>query len=341
MPPIRVMLVDDSPLFVRAMQAEVEKQPNFVLAGTASNGQEALDRLEQARPDVIVCDVQMPRMDGIEFLKALLGRQRIPVVVISGTPGVTLTALANGAVDFIPKPASSEDREAFFKRMITTIWVAASSNVGAKAAFRGQAPHPNLKLAAPHADYVVAIGASTGGTDAILEVIRDLPTDFPPTLITQHMPAGFTTMYAERLNRECKAQVREVEDGDRLEPGLMLLARGDQHLRLARDARGLFASSKTGEKVSGHMPSVDVLFDSVARTLGPKGVGVILTGMGSDGATGLLRMRKGGAYTIGQDEASSVVYGMPRAAFERGAVATQLPLDDIPSQLVSHINKPR
>ncbi|MDL2220019.1 chemotaxis response regulator protein-glutamate methylesterase [Ruminococcaceae bacterium OttesenSCG-928-O06] len=343
MAPIRVMLVDDSPLFVAAMKSALEKEANIQVAGTAGNGQDALQQVPSVRPDVIICDVQMPRMSGIEFVKELLKTRKIPVVVISGTPGVTLAALAAGAVDFIPKPEAGEARDAFFKRMITTIRVAASANVGAKTALRqNAAPHhaPSVFTSAP-ADVVVAIGASTGGTDAIAAVIRNFPASFPGVLITQHMPAGFTAMYAERLDRECKMQVREVKDGDRLQKGLILLAAGDKHLRLRKDQKGYYASSRPGMKVNGHMPSVDVLFESVAEVAGARAAGVILTGMGGDGAEGLLKMRKAGAYTIGQDKESSVVYGMPMMAYNKGAVTKQLPLEDIANDLISHMNKMR
>lgn len=342
MAPVRVMLVDDSILFMGAMKAAIEKDPNTVVAGTATNGQEALEKVGAVRPDVIVCDVQMPKMSGIEFVKALLPRYKIPVVVISGAPGVTLSALASGAVDFIPKPGANEPKDAFFKRMLTTVRTAASANVGAKMAVH-QAAHVKVGMLVGGGarDVVVAIGASTGGTDAILAVVRDLPADFPPVVVTQHMPAGFTAMYAERLNRECKMRVREAKDGDRLERGLMLLAAGDHHLRIGKDQNGYFATSRSGMRVNGHMPSVEVLFESVAEVAGPKSVGIILTGMGGDGAEGLLKMRRAGAYTIGQDKETSVVYGMPMMAFNKGAVIKQLPLQEIPAHLINQLNKMR
>lgn len=342
---IRVMLVDDSLLFMNAMKAAIEKEPGIVVAGTARDGQEALELVPRIKPDVIVCDVQMPRMSGIEFLKALLPRYKIPVLVISGAPGVTLSALANGAVDFIAKPAAGEPKDAFFRRMITTIRGAATANVAAKSAFtKRPAPKPTdpprmLTLARVPQNLIVAIGASTGGTDAIVDVMRDLPANFPPVLITQHMPAGFTEMYAQRLNRECKMRVREAKDGDRVEPGLALLAAGDHHMRLAKDVKGYYVTSKNGMKVNGHMPSVEVLFESVAEIAGARSVGIILTGMGGDGAEGLLKMRQAGAYTIGQDKETSVVYGMPMMAFNKGAVMKQLPLGDITQHLVMQVSK--
>ena len=340
MAPIRVMLVDDSPLFLAAMRRAIEENPQMAVVETASDGREALDKVPAARPDVIICDVQMPRMSGLEFLKALLPRYKIPVLVISGTPGVTLSALASGAVDFIPKPGPGEASSAFFKRMLTGVRVAAQANVGAKTALHAPVPRVQMgTLAHAPTDVVVAIGASTGGTDAIVEVVRELPQNFPGIVITQHMPAGFTAMYAQRLNRECKMSVREAKEGDRVEPGLMLLAAGDYHLRLKKDARGFYASSQTGMRVNGHMPSVEVLFDSVAEVAGPRAVGIILTGMGGDGAEGLLRMRQAGAYTLGQDKDTSVVYGMPMMAFNKGAVMKQLPLGDITAHLIGQVGR--
>ncbi len=346
---IRVLLVDDSPLFLGATKAVIARDPAIEVVGTATNGEEALLLVPRLRPDVIVCDVQMPKMSGIDFLKALLPRHPIPVVVISGTPGVTLKALQAGAVDFIPKPGTGETRDAFFRRVLSTIRIAASANVGAKMAANqatrprkaGLVAGPGMLLRTPPKDVVVAIGASTGGTDAILAVVKNLPADFPGVLATQHMPAGFTGMYASRLDRECNLHVVEARDGMRVENGTMILAAGEHQLRLMKDARGYFVSSKRGMKVSGHIPSVDVLFESVAEVAGPKAIGVILTGMGGDGAEGLLQMRQAGAYTIGQDKETSVVYGMPMMAYNKGAVAKQLALGDIPAEIVQQLNRMR
>lgn len=341
MAPVRVMLVDDSPLFIGAMKAAIEKDPALTVVATAANGADALALVPTIRPSVIVCDVQMPRMSGIEFLKALLPKYPIPVLVISGTPGATLAALANGAVEFIKKPgADGGTSPMFFSRLITSIKVAAMANMSANAAtHKPVPPHANLVLNRTAPDLVVAIGASTGGTEAIAELVRDLPANFPATSITQHMPAGFTAMYAARLAKECKMRVREVKDGDRVEQGLILLAAGDYHMRLCKDARGYYASSKHSMRVNGHMPSVEVLFESVAELAGARAVGIILTGMGGDGAEGLLKMRQAGAYTFGQDKETSVVYGMPAMAFNKGAVIRQLPLPDIAPNLVAQVNR--
>lgn len=341
---IRVMLVDDSPLFLGAMKAAISKDPSMMVVGTANDGQQALEAVPDLRPDVIICDVQMPKMSGIEFLKRLLPQYPVPVVVISSTPGVTLTALSNGAVDFIPKPSADEPRALFLKRIIDTIKTAAASNIAAKMRSRAPAkpfapsPPPAALVRAP-GDFVVAIGASTGGTDAILAVVRNLPANFPGIVATQHMPPGFTGMYASRLDKECNIRVFEAKDGQRLGQGQMLLAPGDRQMKLMKDASGYYVTARQGPRVNGHIPSVEVLFESVAEATKGRSAGVILTGMGGDGAEGLLKMRMAGAYTIGQDKESSVVYGMPMVAFNKGAVTKQLPLDMITDELIRHVSK--
>ena len=236
------------------------------------------------------------------------------------------------------RPGPNDPRGEFFNRLLATVKTAAGSNIKAKMAVGGvMKMHRVSSLTRTPQDSIVAIGASTGGTDAILAVVRDLPANFPATVITQHMPAGFTSMYAERLNRECKMRVAEAKDGMRLEAGLIILAAGENQMRVKKDAQGYYVQSRPGEKVNGHCPSVEVLFDSIAELKPRNLIGVILTGMGGDGAEGLLHMRQAGAFTIGQDKESSVVYGMPMVAFNRGAVARQLPLDKINEELVRQV----
>lgn len=341
MKPIRVLVVDDSLLFLEMMQTVINADPAMQVIGTAQDGQKALELIPVLHPHVVVCDVQMPRMSGIEFLKNLLPKHPIPVVVISSTPSTTLQALQNGAVDFIRKPGDGYSRESFFRRLIPTIKTAAGANMGANiqkqtAAVPQQVPLGPL-LKTPK-DCVIAIGASTGGTEAIVSVVKDLPANSPAIVVTQHMPAGFTAMYASRLAKECRLQVFEAVDGQRLRPGQLILAAGEYHLQLHKDVLGYYVSSKKGPKVSGHAPSVDVLFESVAQAAGDRAVGIILTGMGADGAEGLLSMKEAGAFTIGQDEKSCVVYGMPMVAFNKGAVAKQLPLTQIPQELIRYLN---
>lgn len=342
---IRALLVDDSILFLSSMREAVSASPNITVVGVAQDGVKALELALSLRPDVIVCDVQMPKMSGIDFLQNLLPKYQVPVVVISSTPDVTLQALQSGAIEFIRKPGGTVTAESFFQRLVSTIEMAASANIKAKISeispvHHSHRPGSNL-LKTIHKDVVVAIGASTGGTEAIAAIAKELPANFPGVVVTQHMPAGFTAMYASRLARECRMKVTEAVDGQRLGTGQMIIAAGEHHLRLHKDALGYYVSSRREEKVSGHAPSVDVLFDSVANAAGPKAVGVILTGMGGDGAEGLLKMRRAGAYTIGQDKQSCVVYGMPMVAYEKGAVVKQLSLNKIADELVRYLNSAR
>ncbi len=341
MKPIRVLVVDDSLLFLEMMQTIINADPALQVIGTAQDGQKALELVPVLKPQVIVCDVQMPRMSGIEFLKNLLPKYPLPVVVISSTPSTTLQALQNGAVDFIRKPGEGYSKESFFRRLIPTIKIAAGANMGANVQKKTAVPPQKITigpLLRTPKDSVIAIGASTGGTEAIAAVVKELPANSPAIVVTQHMPAGFTSMYASRLAKECKMRVTEAVDGQRIGPGQLILAAGEHQLRLHKDVLGYYVSSIKGPKVSGHAPSVDVLFESVSQAAGDRAVGVILTGMGGDGAEGLLKMRKAGAFTIGQDEQSCVVYGMPMVAFKKGAVVKQLPLTQIPQEIIRYLN---
>lgn len=427
---IRVLVVDDSILFRKVLLNSLEQDPYIEIAGYAVDSYDAFEKIESLRPDVITLDVEMPKMNGIEFLKKLMPVNPYPVVVVSSMPINALDALEAGAVDFVKKPVvkTPSDLQDFLRELISKIKIASIARIGNRREKsplkstvqdedKSNAQSPSTKVApeaksAPkgpdttadpkidsisttsqqrherlvqqlrqvidktqksiektrhtienndlqsqkHTDRpaeetsysppisstyqkkshlsLVAIGASTGGTEAVLQIIKDLPADFPCVLVVQHMPAGFTRMYAERLNRICKMSVKECEDGDRVKPGRIIVAAGEYHMWIEKDKRGYFVRSQRGEKVSGHCPSVDVLFDSVADVVGSSAVGVILTGMGSDGAKGLLKMRKEGCYTIGQDRDSCVVYGMPMVSFNIGAVVKQLPLDRIGSELV-------
>jgi len=410
---IRVLVVDDSILFRTVLIKSLEQDPYIEIAGYAVDSYDAFEKIESLRPDVITLDVEMPKMNGIEFLKKLMPVNPYPVVVVSAMPINALDALEAGAVDFVKKPVvkTPGDLQEFIRELISKIKIASIARIGNRRPKIQQAPaeqekhrestqSPSTGIArdtkkdrtvsqerherlirkleqvidntqrtrrtiesrdpGPRRDIekqsgkqshvprvsgtrqakskltLVAIGASTGGTEAILKVVQDLPADFPCVLVVQHMPAGFTKMYAERLNRHCKMSVKECEDGDRIEPGRIIIAAGDFHMRVEADKRGFYVRSQKGEKVSGHCPSVDVLFNSVADVVGDSAVGVILTGMGADGAKGLLKMRMAGCYTIGQDRESCVVYGMPMVSFNIGAVEKQLPLDHICSELVKY-----
>jgi two-component system chemotaxis response regulator CheB len=329
---IKVLVVDDSIVFRSMMGTILSRDPDLELVGTAADAFEAKDKIIKLNPDVMTLDIEMPKMNGLDFLRKVLPLKPLPVIVVSSTPVRAFEAISAGAVDLIKKPERADMNE-FAIELIQKIHVAAEAKVLAGAATA------QIKTVAPSLirvfdssrvnGRIIALGASTGGTEALLEVVKDFPRTTPGVVIVQHMPAGFTKMYADRLNRICKMEVREVKNGDRVQQGLILIGAGDFQMRVRKDATGYYVSSQKGDKVSGHCPSVDVLFDSVAEAAGPKAVGAILTGMGSDGAEGLLKMKQAGAYTIGQDKETCIVYGMPMAAFNRGAVMRQAPLGSI------------
>ncbi|HOV40839.1 MAG TPA: chemotaxis response regulator protein-glutamate methylesterase [Oscillospiraceae bacterium] len=343
---VKVLIVDDSILFRETISRFISEDANIEVVGTAGDPYEARDKILQLRPDVLTLDVEMPKMNGIQFLKKLIPQYPIPVVVVSSLPLNAFEALDAGAVDFVKKPLikSPADLKDFSMELRTKIVIASTAKIiqSKPSAAASQKPLPSIKEIAAGKklaqDIVIALGASTGGTDALQVVMQNLPKDSPPILVVQHMPAGFTKMYAERMNRVCQVEVKEAEDGDRLRPGLAIIAAGEYHLRLAKDSQGYYVTSKKGEKVSGHCPSVDVLFYSVAEVAKSKAIGAILTGMGGDGAKGLLEMKKAGAYTIGQNKETCVVYGMPMVAFNIGAVCEQAPLDKISDIIIQKLN---
>lgn len=343
---IKLLVVDDSILFREVLARYIRQDDMIDVVGTAGDAYSARDMILKFEPDVMTLDVEMPRMDGIAFLRKLLPQYYIPTIIVSGSEEKRSAAMDAGAVDVIAKPAArtTNDMADFAASLCAMIKRAYTR----KTAKRTAPPAPKKDIITPinatakapaHAaptagkksrsDVVIALGASTGGTEALEQVVKAFPADTPPVLIVQHMPAGFTKLYSDRLNKSCKMEVKEAEDGDRVRQGLIIVGAGENHLRLCRDARGLYVSSKPGEKVSGHCPSVDVLFSSVAETAGENAIGAILTGMGRDGADGLLKMRKAGAFTIGQDKDSCVVYGMPMEAYNIGAVEVQAPLYNI------------
>lgn len=381
---IKLLVVDDSILFREVMARHIRRDEQIDIVGTAGDAYSARDLILKFDPDVMTLDVEMPRLDGIAFLKKLLPQYYVPTIVVSSSEERKAAAQDAGAVDFIPKPQTrtNEEMERFanslclaIKRAYTLRAKSADAGSrGAQTAASSQPTQPEQSAQAIHssapithippitpltpltpihsahtaenvqpiqserqrphpkfrkADTIIALGASTGGTEALEQVVRLFPADTPPVIIVQHMPAGFTKLYSERLNRSCKMEVKEAEDGDRLRRGLVIIGAGEHHLRLCKDAKGYYVSSKPGEKVSGHCPSVDVMFTSVAETAGANAIGAILTGMGRDGADGLLKMRRAGAFTVGQDKESCVVYGMPMEAFNIGAVEVQAPLYNI------------
>lgn len=347
---IRLLIVDDSILFRTTLANRLGEDPMVEIVGQAVDAMDAMKQIEALNPDVVTLDVEMPKMNGIEFLKKLMPTHPLPVVVVSSAPITTLDALSAGAVDYVKKPviSSPTDLAAFIRELQVKVKIASTAHVrrtaypapastaGGAAADHAAAVSPVLRRV-PLCS-VVAIGASTGGTEAILEVVKDLPANMPGIVIVQHMPPVFTQMYAERLNRICKMRVKEAENGDRVEPGKIIVAAGEYQLRLFKDSAGYYVKSEPGARVNGHCPSVEVLFNSVASVAGNRAIGAILTGMGGDGAKGLLAMRQAGAYTIGQDKESCVVYGMPMVAFNIGAVTKQLPLGQIGGEIVRYLN---
>lgn len=341
---IKLLVVDDSILFREVLARYIRRDEEIEVVGTAGDAYAAQDLILKTEPDVMTLDVEMPRMDGIAFLKKLLPQHYLPTIVVSSSEGKREAALSAGAVEFIPKQTArtGTDMERFAKDVCLAIKktrkrpaAKAPEKTSTRKAVIGAVSHEDIHRTTVHtatarrSDPVVVLGASTGGTDALEQVLKTFPENMPPVVVVQHMPAGFTKMYAERLNRSCKMEVKEAEDGDRLRRGLVIIGAGENQLRLLRDGRGYYVSSKPGERVSGHCPSVDVLFSSAAESAGKNAVGAIFTGMGKDGAEGLLKMRNAGAFTVGQDKETCVVYGMPMEAYKIGAVEVQAPLYNI------------
>ncbi len=336
---LRVLIVDDSMVFREFLSRGISADSGMEVVAMAANAFEARDAIEEHVPDVMALDVEMPRMNGIEFLKLLMPQYPMPVVVVSAVSGNVFDAMNAGAVDFVTKPdaRTPEALQSFINELIVKLKIASTVRL---ANLKKHVPQGRSGLKQQGERNIVAIGASTGGTEALQSVVESFDRDGPAMIIVQHMPPVFTRMYAERLNRNCQMEVREACDGDVAEKGLVLIAPGDKHMRLVRTGDRYTVQCREGEKVSGHCPSVDVLFESVAKMAGRKAVGVILTGMGSDGARGLLEMRRSGAYTIGQDEASCIVYGMPMVAYNQGAVCRQVSLDSVPEAIYRGLAEP-
>lgn len=339
MRPIRVLVVDDSMMFRNMLVKGLDSDPNIEVVAQAQDAYEARDAIVKYRPDVMTLDVELPRMSGIEFLRKLMPQYPLPVVMISALSDKVFDALEAGAVDFVNKPdnLTREQLNNFLtQELATKVKIASTAKVGKLKRVESSSITTHLSGGV---ERIVAIGASTGGTEAIFDVVRRFKRDIPGVVIVQHMPPGFTKMYADRLNNQCEVAVKEAQTGDRVLPGQVLIAPGDRHMKLVK-VGGMYQVECSGvERVNGHCPSVDVLFHSVAKVAGKNAVGVILTGMGGDGAKGLLAMRNAGAKTIGQDEASCVVYGMPKVAYDIGAVEHRLTLSAIAGKVYSLLSK--
>ncbi len=331
--PIRVLVVDDSPTMRGLITAALRRDPEIEVVGSAADPLEARTLIKELTPDVITLDVEMPNMNGIEFLEKIMRLRPMPVVMVStltqAGAEITLQALEIGAVDAVGKPGPGVTAQEAFAELTLKVKTAARSRVRARGPVEAVRPRTDYR---PGADHILAIGASTGGVEALLTIISAFPANCPATVITQHMPATFTPSFAARLDKASAATVTEAVDGAPLIPGHVYLAPGGlTHLEVSGTTPRCRLSQ--GDTVSGHRPSVDVLFRSVSKLRRPM-TGVILTGMGRDGAQGLLEMRNAGGHTLGQDEASCVVYGMPRVAQEIRAVERQLPLTRLSSAIL-------
>jgi two-component system chemotaxis response regulator CheB len=340
---IRVLIVDDSALIRKVLTIELSKYRDIEVVGSAVDPYVARDKIVRLRPDVVTLDLEMPRMNGLAFLAKLMKYYPLPVVVVSSlTPKnseAAIRALELGAVEVICKPGSAYRTPEISHQLIHAVRAAASARITKQqgtleTSATRSAAHP-FHLQTTHK--VLAIGASTGGTQAIESVLRSLPTTSPGMLIVQHMPEEFTTTFAQRLNQICQMEVREARDNDHVGPGVALVAPGNRHMLLQQSGARYLVRIKNGPAVNHQRPSVDVLFQSVARSAGSNAIGVLLTGMGADGAKGLLEMHEKGAYTLAQDEETCVVFGMPKEAIRLGAVDDVVPIQHIPRAIVSFL----
>lgn len=337
---IKVLIVEDSYVFRELLVRCLRADPLLEVVATASNPYEARDAIIKYNPDVMTLDVEMPRMSGIEFLRKLMPQYPLPTVMISSLSDAVFDALEAGAVEFVNKPSGLTGEQLYnfmSTELATKIKIASTVKVGKLKKLREPEVQP-VSVATGSNIHMVAIGASTGGTEAIFDVVKQFNRDIPGVVIVQHMPPGFTKMYADRLNNQCRVAVKEAQTGDIICPGQVLIAPGDKHMKVVKVGQTYKVECAPGERVNGHCPSVDVLFDSVAKVVGSKAIGIILTGMGADGAKGLLNMKNSGAVTVGQDEATCIVYGMPKAAYDIGAVDYQQPLLRIPQRVYDIIN---
>ena len=339
--PIRVLIVDDSAVVRSLLSRHLSHDAGLEVVAAAPDPYVARDKIVDLEPDVITLDVEMPRMDGITFLRRLMRHFPKPVVVLSSLTGdgtrAAVEAMAAGAVDVLCKPTPSEDVESFLRLLVEKIRLASRAHVRPLIQDRAVAPHPvpeHLTVTTA-AEKIFALGASTGGVQALTEILTALPSYTPGTLVVQHMPPRFTASFAKRLDTLCAMSVKEAADGDTVMPGRVLIAPGGLHMLLRRAGSRYYVEVKEGPEVCHQRPSVDVLFNSVAKCCGTNAVGAILTGMGADGARGLLNMRCAGAHTLAQDEQTSTVYGMPMEAIKRGAAEQIVPLQAVAATLMT------
>lgn len=343
---IKVLVVDDSALVRALLEKGLSKFEDIEVVGSAADPYIARDKILSLRPDVLTLDVEMPRMDGVEFLRKLMPQYPIPTVMVSSLTergkSITIDALGAGAVDFVSKPKANiaSGLESMMLELATKIRIASTTNVAYWKNKKDVSAAGGVirKSLAESTDKVIAIGASTGGTEAISRVITRFPRVTPGVVIVQHMPAGFTAMFAERMNSLCEMAVKEAEDGDRIMLGRVLIAPGGKHMEVVRSGGVYQVRVAEGELVCGHCPSVEVMMHSVAKHAGSNAVGIMLTGMGSDGAGGMKAMADAGAQCIAQDEATSVVFGMPKEAYAKGGAKRLIPLDNIAPSVLNMLS---
>jgi two-component system chemotaxis response regulator CheB len=341
----KVLIVDDSALMRQLLTQIIGSDPELEVVGTAGDPFAARDKIKSLNPDVLTLDIEMPRMDGLTFLDKLMRGHPMPVVMISSLAGkgadTTLRALSLGAIDYVSKPKLDVTNGTIeqAEEIVAKVKIAAKVKVrkpAASIALPAQSPGKTYHFSATHK--IVAVGASTGGTEALKALLSPLPADFPGIVIVQHMPEAFTHQFADRLDSLCKIRVKEARDGDHILPGHTLLAPGGHHMAVVRRGMEYAVHVYRGERVNRHLPSVDVLFSSCARSMGKNTLGVLLTGMGADGAKGMLEMKQAGSFNIAQDESTSVVFGMPREAIQLNAVDRVLPLGHIPDALLQRLS---
>ncbi|MFO8085059.1 MAG: chemotaxis response regulator protein-glutamate methylesterase [Desulfobacterales bacterium] len=342
---IKVLIVDDSAIVRQVLSKELGKAADIQIVGTAPDPYVARDKIVQLKPDVVLLDMEMPRMDGLTFLRKLMKHFPLPVIIVSSlTPKggeLAMEALNSGAVEVMCKPGSSISVNNMFAELVDKIRVASRAKVGKDNHQKiNPVSRPQVRLSqARMTNTIIAVGASTGGTQAILALLSTMPGNCPGIVIVQHMPEQFTASFADRINQLCDMEVREAKNNDTVMPGTVLIAPGNYHMLLQRSGARFYVNVKNGPLVCGHRPSVEVLFKSVARAAGRNAVGVILTGMGKDGASGLLEMRNNRAKTIAQDENSCVVFGMPKEAINLGAADYVLPLKNIQDKIIQLVNE--
>lgn len=349
---IKVLIIDDSALVRKLLTEILNEDPNIEVVGAAPDPLIAREKIKATNPDVLTLDVEMPKMDGLTFLSNLMRLRPMPVVMVSTLTekgaDVTMRAMEMGAIDFVSKPklGATYRLADYSEEIISKVKTAAAVRISAVRESLCSSPDMDKGMVKASqvkhfstTDKIVAIGASTGGTEAIKHVLTQLPANFPGIVITQHIPAAFSASFADRVNEMSALEVSEARDGDQIIPGCAFIAPGDKHLKIRKSGARYICHLDDGPAVNRHKPSVDVMFNSIAKKVGPNAVGVILTGMGADGANGLKQMRDAGARTIGQDEASSVVWGMPGAAFKAEAVEKVVALNDVAKTLVSSLGQ--